>query len=81
MSYVQGEYPLIAKKNLAKNIYDFTIRAHHLAALAQPGQFVHLKVPGFSCGGPSPSVGSTGPRAPSAWCLKSAGRAPKPWSA
>lgn len=47
MSYVQGEYPLIAKKNLAKNIYDFTIRAHHLAALAQPGQFVHLKVPGF----------------------------------
>ncbi len=47
MSYVQGEYPLIAKKNLAKNIYDFTIRAHHLAALAEPGQFVHLRVPGF----------------------------------
>lgn len=47
MSYVQGQYPLIAKKNLARNIYDYTIQAKEIADLAQAGQFVHLKVPGF----------------------------------
>jgi len=47
MSYLQGEYPLAVKRNLAKNIYDFTIRSKELADLAEPGQFVHLRVPGF----------------------------------
>ncbi|MGI5958143.1 MAG: dihydroorotate dehydrogenase electron transfer subunit [Massiliimalia sp.] len=47
MEYVQGEYRIDSKKNLAKNIYDYVIVAQDIAQLAQPGQFVHIKVQGF----------------------------------
>lgn len=46
--YLQGNYRLIQKRNLAKNIYDFTIEAKEMADIAQAGQFVHLRVAG-SC--------------------------------
>lgn len=45
--YLQGNYRLIQKRNLAKNIYDFTIEAKEMADIAQAGQFVHLRVAGF----------------------------------
>lgn len=47
MDYVQGEYRVVSKKNLAKNMFDFTIAANDIANLAQAGQFVHIKVDGF----------------------------------
>lgn len=47
MSYTQGQYPVTIKKNLAKNCYDFTFSAPEMAALAEAGQFVHIKVNGF----------------------------------
>lgn len=47
MEYVQGEYRVVSKKNLAKNVYDFTIDAKDIANLANAGQFVHIKVDGF----------------------------------
>lgn len=48
MSYTQGEYQIISKQNLAKNIYDYVIAAKEIADLASPGQFVHIRVKGFS---------------------------------
>ena len=47
MEYVQGEYRVVSKKNLAKNVFDFTIDSKDIADLAQAGQFVHIKVDGF----------------------------------
>lgn len=47
MKYVQGEYRVVSKKNLAKNVFDFTIDSKDIADLAQAGQFVHIKVDGF----------------------------------
>lgn len=47
MDYVQGEYRVVSKKNLAKNMFDFVISAKDIADLAQAGQFVHIKVDGF----------------------------------
>ena len=47
MSYCQGEYIIKSKKNLAKNIYDLTVFCPEMAALAEAGQFVHVKVAGF----------------------------------
>ncbi len=47
MEYVQGEYRVVSKKNLAKNVFDFTIDAKNIADLALAGQFVHIKVDGF----------------------------------
>lgn len=48
MTYVQGEYKIIAKENLAKNNYSFTILAPDIADIATAGQFVHIKVNGFT---------------------------------
>ena len=42
---VQGRYPLIEKRNIAKDIYDFTILCPQIASRAEPGQFVHIAVP------------------------------------
>ncbi len=47
MAYIQNVYPIIRKKNLAKNVYDFTIACPQIASEAQPGQFVHVKTAGF----------------------------------
>ena len=45
MAYQQGLYPVLQKENLAKNIFSLTISCPGIAAEAQPGQFVHLRVP------------------------------------
>ncbi len=48
MRYVQGKYPLLAKNNIARGIYEMNILAPDLAALAVPGQFVHIALAGHS---------------------------------
>ncbi len=48
MSYFQGEYLIQTKKNLAKNVYDLTVACPEVAAVAEPGQFVHIKIEGKS---------------------------------
>lgn len=48
MNYIQGTYPVIKKQNLAKNCYDFTIHCPEIANKAEPGQFAHVKVNGFT---------------------------------
>lgn len=47
-AYLQGAFPVLSKKTLAKEIYDYTVFCPEIAALAQPGQFVTLGVKGFS---------------------------------
>lgn len=44
--YIQGTYPVIRKENLARDIYDFTIDCPDIAEKSEPGQFVHIAVPG-----------------------------------
>ena len=48
MSYKCGEYKLIKKTALAKDIYSFTIECPEAAKLAQCGQFVHIRAEGFT---------------------------------
>ncbi len=48
MEYKCAEYKLIRKKALAENIYSFTIDCPDAARLAQCGQFVHIRVDGFT---------------------------------
>lgn len=47
MSYLQGKFLILAKKILAKNMFDYTISAPAIAEQAEPGQFIHIKVDGF----------------------------------
>ena len=47
MAYIQDVFPIVQKKNLAKNIFDLTISCPQIATEAVPGQFVHVKAPGF----------------------------------
>lgn len=42
MQYKQGNYPVQEKKLLAKNMVQFVIYCPEIAALAEPGQFVHI---------------------------------------
>ncbi|MEF9984330.1 MAG: dihydroorotate dehydrogenase electron transfer subunit [Oscillospiraceae bacterium] len=44
MSYVQGEYPIIGKKSIAKGIYDYKIACPEIAENAVAGQFVNIRV-------------------------------------
>ena len=37
---------IISKQKIATDTYDFTLFAGELAQIAQPGQFVHIQVPG-----------------------------------
>lgn len=46
VEYVQGIYPLV--RTAAGAMQDFIIQCEDLAQLARPGQFVHIRVPGFS---------------------------------
>lgn len=46
MAYQQGLFPVLAKRNLAQNIYDLTILCPEIAGQAKAGQFVHIRVPG-----------------------------------
>lgn len=47
MKYTQGAYPIISRKTLAAEIYDMIILCPEIAAVAQCGQFVNVKVNGF----------------------------------
>lgn len=48
MKYTQGKYLIIGKSAIAKEIYSFEILCPEVAAVAQPGQFVHIRVDGFT---------------------------------
>ncbi len=48
MKYTQGNYPIIRKENLSKDIFSFTICTPEISSLAVPGQFVHIALPGHS---------------------------------
>lgn len=37
---------ILRRAEIAKNTFDFTVRAPELAAVAEPGQFAHIYVPG-----------------------------------
>ena len=47
MKYLQGNYPIIQKQALAKDVYSLTVHCPEIAQLAQPGQFVHILPKGF----------------------------------
>ncbi len=48
MKYTQGQYPIIEKKTLAKEMYSFVILCPEVAEAAQPGQFVHIRIGSFT---------------------------------
>jgi len=48
MKYTQGKFQIIGKSAIAKEIYSFEILCPEVAAAAQPGQFVHIRVEGFT---------------------------------
>lgn len=48
MAYLQGCYPLVGKQQLTASVYSYTIRCPEIASQARPGQFVHVRVEGFS---------------------------------
>lgn len=47
MAYLQGTYPVLARKELAPGIFDYIISCPEIAREAQAGQFVHLRAEGF----------------------------------
>ena len=48
MKYTQGNYRILKKSAIAKEMYSFVIECPEVAAAAQPGQFVHIRVDGFT---------------------------------
>lgn len=48
MKYTQGQYPIIDKKTLAKEMYSFVILCPEVAAAAAPGQFVHIRIGSYT---------------------------------
>ncbi len=48
MKYTQGQYPILEKKTLAKEMYSFIILCPEVATVAAPGQFVHIRANGFT---------------------------------
>ena len=48
LSYIQQLCPVLEKQAIGKNIYDLTLLCPEMAAQAKPGQFVHIRVPGFT---------------------------------
>ena len=48
MSYVQGLYPIVGKKSIAKGMYDFTIYCPEIVNQAKAGQFVNILVDGHT---------------------------------
>ena len=48
MKYLRGHFPIVNKRNLAKDVYELTIYSPDIVARAQPGQFVHIGLPGHS---------------------------------
>ena len=47
MRYKQGNYLILSKKTLAKEVYDLTILCPEVAEAAKAGQFVNVKADGF----------------------------------
>ncbi|HIZ55942.1 MAG TPA: dihydroorotate dehydrogenase electron transfer subunit [Firmicutes bacterium] len=47
-NYLVGKYPVIHKSSLAAGVYDYTLYCPEVAARAQAGQFVHIRVDGFT---------------------------------
>lgn len=45
--YTQGMYEIIKKAQTAEDTFDLTLSCRELCDLANPGQFVHISVPGF----------------------------------
>jgi dihydroorotate dehydrogenase electron transfer subunit len=48
MTYKCGAYPVIEKTAISAGIYSYEILCHDVAEIAKPGQFVHVKVDGFT---------------------------------
>ncbi|MCI1269606.1 MAG: dihydroorotate dehydrogenase electron transfer subunit [Ruminococcus sp.] len=48
MKYTQGKYIIKNKSAIAKNTYSYTVRCPEVADIAQPGQFAHIRVDGFT---------------------------------
>lgn len=48
MKYTQGQYIITEKAAIAREIYSFTIACPEIAAVAAPGQFVHIRAKGFT---------------------------------
>lgn len=48
MKYCQGLYPIIRKENPAAEVYDITILCPEIAAAAKCGQFVNIRIDGFT---------------------------------
>lgn len=48
MTYLVDTCPVLRMEALAKNTYDLVIKSESIAAVASPGQFVHIRVPGFT---------------------------------
>lgn len=48
IKYTGGSYPVISKKSLARNIYDYVIYCPEVADMAKCGQFINIKADGFS---------------------------------
>lgn len=48
MKYTQGLFPIIQKRAIAKETYDFTILCPKVAEAARAGQFVNIRVDGFT---------------------------------
>lgn len=46
MKYTQGSYPILEKNAIAQDTYSFTVLCPEIAAIAAPGQFVHILPPG-----------------------------------
>lgn len=46
MNYDAQKFTLVSKKEIAKGIFDFTVKNPALSSLSKPGQFAHVKVPG-----------------------------------
>lgn len=48
MPYFCNTYPLLINKEIAKDTFSFTISCPEVAAEAKAGQFVHIRVPGYT---------------------------------
>lgn len=48
MKYTQGRFIVLKKSAIARDIYSFEILCPDIAAVAQPGQFVHIRADGFT---------------------------------
>lgn len=48
MKYTQGKYLILKKSAIARNIYSFEILCPEIAEIASAGQFVHIRVEGFT---------------------------------